>query len=209
MEKFLFPSLPDACIQDLIRQNPWWQGQPLAPLPKFRRWPFDKIISRLRDPIAPILVIRGPRQIGKTTLQQQVVSQLIADGVGPKHIFRVQFDELPSLSQIDARQEPILRMVDWFEANILGCHLNEAAHRGQPAFLFLDEVQNLPAWDVQLKSLLDHATMRALVTGSSALRIERGRDSLAGRIQTLEVGPFRLVEIAALRGFGTLRPIQT
>ena len=31
---------------------------------------------------------------------------------------------------------------------------------------------------------------------------------MAGRIQTLEVGPFRLVEIAALRGFGTLKPAQ-
>jgi adenine-specific DNA-methyltransferase len=34
------------------------------------------------------------------------------------------------------------------------------------------------------------------------------RDSLAGRIQTLEVGPFRLVEIASLRGFGALQPAQ-
>jgi predicted AAA+ superfamily ATPase len=209
MDKLLFPSLPDACIQDLVRQNPWWQGQPMPPLPKFRRWPFDKIMLRLRQPIAPILVIRGPRQIGKTTLQQQVVSQLLADGVSPKQIFRIQFDDLPSLTQIEASHEPILRMVDWFEAKILECHLNEAAQRGQPAFLFLDEVQNLPAWDVQLKSLVDHAAIRALVTGSSALRIERGRDSLAGRIQTLEVGPFRLVEIAALRSFGTLRPMQT
>jgi predicted AAA+ superfamily ATPase len=66
----------------------------------------------------------------------------------------------------------------------------------------------LSDWDVQLKSLVDHATARVLVTGSSALRIEKGRDSLAGRIQSLEVGPFRLTEIAALRQFGTLRPMQ-
>jgi predicted AAA+ superfamily ATPase len=83
MNDFLFPSLPDACIQNLVRQNPWWQGQVLPPLPKFKRWPFEKIMPRLREPIAPILVIRGPRQIGKTTLQQQVVSQLLAEGVSP------------------------------------------------------------------------------------------------------------------------------
>jgi hypothetical protein len=153
-------------------------------------------------------VIRGPRQIGKTTLQQQVVQQLIADGVAPKRILRIQFDELPSLAELSDNEEPVLRMVDWFEAQVLGCHLNETAQRGEPVFLFFDEIQNLSSWDVQLKSLADHASIRAFVTGSSALRIERGRDSLAGRIQTLEVGPFRLAEIAALRGIGTIQTAQ-
>ena len=91
---------------------------------------------------------------------------------------------------------------------MLGRHFNQAAADGEPAFLFLDEVQNLTDWDVQLKSLVDHARVRVLVTGSSALRIERGRDSLAGRIQTFEVGPLRLAEIAAFNGIGPLRPMQ-
>ncbi|HZY60218.1 MAG TPA: hypothetical protein VFE56_10675 [Candidatus Binataceae bacterium] len=43
-----------------------------------------------------------------------------------------------------------------------------------------------------------------VVTGSSALRIEAGRDSLAGRITTLEMGPLLLREIANLRGLGDL-----
>ena len=86
--------------------------------------------------------------------------------------------------------------------------LNESARRNEPVFLFLDEVQNLAAWDVQLKTLVDHSTVRVMVTGSSALRIEMGRDSLAGRIHSLEVGPLRLTEIAALRGFGELKPLQ-
>ena len=41
--------------------------------------------------------------------------------------------------------------------------------------------------------------MRALVTGSSALRIEQGRDSLAGRIHSIELGPLLLREIADFR----------
>ena len=49
--------------------------------------------------------------------------------------------------------------------------------------------------------MVDHATVRVIVTGSSALRIEMGRNSLVGRIQSLEVGPFRLSEIAVLRAF--------
>lgn len=43
-----------------------------------------------------------------------------------------------------------------------------------------------------------------LVTGSSALRLELGRDSLAGRISTLELGTLLLREIAGIRKFGEL-----
>jgi predicted AAA+ superfamily ATPase len=206
----LFPQyeLPRALLEDLRRQNPWWDAKPLPDLPAFRRWPFARIRERLERPVAPILVLRGPRQIGKTTIQHQIIDELLRKGVPPERILRVQFDELPALRRVPERDEPILRIVDWFERAILGRHLNEAARAGEPALMFFDEVQNLASWHAQLKSLVDHASVRALVTGSSALRIERGRDSLAGRIQTLEIGPLRLTEIAALRGFGELPPLQ-
>lgn len=209
MTDTLFPglSLPPELILDLQRQNPWWEGQSMPLIPPYRRWAYNKLRQRLADPIAPIVVVRGPRQIGKTTLQLQIIDSLLKEGVSPRRILRVQFDELPSLT--GARfKEPILRIVDWFEKAILLASLNDSARRNEVAFLFLDEVQNLTAWDVQLKMLVDHSTVGVMVTGSSALRIEMGRDSLAGRIHSLEIGPFRLSEIAALRKFGDLRPFQ-
>jgi predicted AAA+ superfamily ATPase len=200
-------ALPHELNLDLQRQNPWWQAKPLPVLPEFRRWPFAKLRERLENPIAPIIAIRGPRQVGKTTLQLQLIQSLLDEGVDPTRILRVQFDEVPALVQAGFL-EPILRIVEWFESAVLGRSINESARQKRPVFLFFDEVQNLSDWDVQLKSLVDHATARVLVTGSSALRTEKGRDSLAGRIQSLEVGPFRLIEIAALREFGTLEPMQ-
>ena len=201
-------NLPAELIHDLERQNPWWRGRPMPVLPRFHRWPYEKLRQRLAHPLAPIVVIKGPRQIGKTTLQLQAIEALLGEGVAPRRILRLQFDDLPSLAR-SRFEEPILRIVDWFEKAVLRATLNESAHRDEPAFLFFDEVQNLATWDVQLKSLVDHATARAMVTGSSALRIEKGRDSLAGRIHSLEVGPLRLAEIAALRGLGNLQPLQT
>ena len=115
----------------------------------------------------------------------------------------MQFDELPSLRPI-SKGEPILDVVSWYERTILKGDLNDVARKGSPSYLFLDEVQNLADWHIQLKALVDRTDLRLLVTGSSALRIEQGRDSLAGRIQTLEVGPFRLSEIAGVRKFGNL-----
>lgn len=204
----LFPSLslPGELVSDLARFNPWWQAEPLPELPTYRRWPFEKLRQRLAKPLAPILVVRGPRQIGKTTLQYQLIGELLERGVEPTRVLRVQFDELQSLR--GAGKQPILRIIEWFEKVILRRTLNASARAGKHAFLFFDEVQNLDGWDVQLKSLVDHATVRVMVTGSSALRIAEGRDSLAGRIQSLEVGPLRLVEIAAIRGLESLNPLQ-
>lgn len=200
-------ALPEELVRNLVRQNPWWRGDALPQLPPYRRWPFKKLMARLEQPIAPINVVRGPRQIGKTTLQLQIIDALLNQGIQAARIFRVQFDDLPTLKDRKLK-EPILGLVEWFENSVLKSTLNAAARKNEPVYLFLDEVQNLGDWDVQLKSLVDHATVRVLVTGSSALRIERGRDSLAGRIHSMEVGPLRLAEIGQLRGFGDVRPLQ-
>lgn len=176
--------------------NPWWEGKPGRVLPAYKRWAFDPLLRRLDQGLAPVVVLRGARQVGKTTIQEQAIEHLLRDGVLPKRILRVQFDEIPSLRGLE---DPILAIVRWFENRILGATLNEAAHAGTPAYLFFDEVQNLSDWAPQLKALVDHHTVKAVVTGSSALRIEAGRDSLAGRITTLELGTLLLREIAGLR----------
>jgi predicted AAA+ superfamily ATPase len=163
----------------------------------YRRWAFHTTLKRFHSGLAPITVLRGPRQVGKTTLQLQVIDHLLKqEAVAPHRILRIQFDEIPSLRGL---AEPVLSIARWFENRILGSTFNEAAHRGTPAFLFLDEMQNLKDWAPQLKALVDHHTVKVLVTGSSALRIEAGRDSLAGRIADVELGTLLLREIAGLR----------
>jgi len=190
---------------DLRRQNPWWRGEAQPRLPEARRWLFDKLYARIARPLAPVLLVRGPRQVGKTTLQGQLIQQLLADGVSPTRILRAQFDDHPSRGR---SAHVVLDLVYWYEEHVLGEPFNEAARSGRPAVLFLDEVQNLVDWDVQIKQLVDHHDVVLVVTGSSALRIGLGRDSLAGRIQSFDLGTLRLSEIAALRGFGPLPPMQ-
>jgi predicted AAA+ superfamily ATPase len=127
----------------------------------------------------------------------------LQSGVPGNRILRVQFDELPEIHQ---ESEPILRLADWFERAILRETLNEAARAGRPAYLFLDEAQNLEGWAPQLKSLVDHASVRVVVTGSSALRIELGRDSLARRFSSLEASVLSLTEIARFHNLPALEP---
>jgi predicted AAA+ superfamily ATPase len=205
VDPFLYPDLrlEDELVRNLRRLNPWWEGTPMRALPGTRRHLVRQIHARLGTRLAPIIVVRGPRQIGKTTAQLQVLSDLLASGVDGRSILRVQADELPALTDL---KEPILRIADWFEANILGCTLNAAAQAGRPTYLFLDEVQNLRDWAPQLKFLVDSSTTQVVVTGSSALRIELGRDSLAGRISTIEAGVLSLTEIADFRGIDLGKP---
>lgn len=186
-------------LQGEIRAtNPWWEGKPARRVPDYRRWPFDLLRRRLSEPLAPAIVLRGPRQVGKTTLQEQLIEELLShDGVSPRRILRVQFDELQALRGV---VDPILAISRWFESSVLGAPFNQAAGEQKPAFLFFDEVQNLPDWGVQIKSLVDTSTVRVVVTGSSALRLQLGKDSLAGRLTSLEMGPLYLREIAGIRG---------
>ena len=183
--------------------NPWWHGEPLLNLPPMRRWAYQPLRSHIESGLTPAAVLRGPRQIGKTTLLNQIIQSSLEEGMEPRRIFRLQFDELPELRNLSM---PLIELVDWYAKGILGKTLNQAANEGKPPLLILDEVQNLADWAPQLKHLVDIGRVRALVTGSSALRIEAGRDSLAGRITTYEMGPLLLREIAELRKIGQVPP---
>lgn len=190
--------LNDPVSERLLREmNPWWQGFAVPNLQPVRRWAYGSLVRGLQSQLAPVVVLRGPRQVGKSTLQAQVIEDLLRSGVDPLRILRVQFDDVKALH---TRGQPILEIVWWFADHILRAPLASAGKT--PIYLFLDEVQNLRDWAPQLKHLVDLQPIRAMVTGSSALRIEAGRDSLAGRIHTLELGPLLLREIIELRGLG-------
>ncbi len=192
----LFGSLPLELAENIRSFNPWWRGEePLRP-PVFRRWPFQRAMRLLQGGMTPATVLRGPRRVGKTILLRQLIQDLLAKGTEGTRILYVPFDELPTFRGI---KEPVLAISRWFEKQVLGETFNRAANRELPAYLFLDEVQNLDAWAPQVKNLVDNHGLRALITGSSSLRIEAGRDSLAGRVTTLEMGPLLLTEIAGLR----------
>jgi predicted AAA+ superfamily ATPase len=184
--------------------NPWWEGVRLYGVSAMRRWAYQHALKGLRGGLAPVTVLRGPRQVGKTTLLNQVVETLLNEGVDPARIFRIQFDDIPELQKLPS---PILDLVAWYADEIARESLHAFARRmGGPIYLLLDEVQNLKDWATQVKHLVDLQPVRAIVTGSSALRIEAGRDSLAGRISSIEMGPLLLREVGVMRDYGTLDP---
>lgn len=138
----------------------------------YQRPQFAILASRLDEPRRFIQVVAGPRQVGKTTLVQQVCE---ASG-------------LPV--QYASADEPTLRGAEWIaqQWEIARLMLDE---RG--AVLVLDEVQKVAGWSETVKRLWDEDTrkkraIKVILLGSAPLLIQRGlSESLAGRFEVLHL----------------------
>lgn len=192
--------LPFETVEALEVLNPWWRGTVTRSTPAFRRWAFYEAWRLLHNDVTPAVTMRGARQVGKTTIQEQFIDELLRNHrLKPSQILRVQFDVIKGLGIL---QQPMVSIVRWFEKHVLRKPINECAAHGTTVYLFFDEVQNLATWPGEIKFLLDHIGVKALITGSSSLRIYQGQDSLAGRTSLIELGPLRLSEIIGIRHLG-------
>jgi hypothetical protein len=131
------------------------------------------LASRLIEPRRFLQVVAGPRQVGKSTLVQQVTDDL----------------DLPV--RYASADEPTLRGGDWISQQWDAARLDIAGKPG--AVLVLDEIQKIPAWSETVKRLWDEDTRRkrplkVVLLGSAPLLIAQGlTESLAGRFETLRL----------------------
>jgi hypothetical protein len=176
-------------IPQILRDlNSWWEPphrvRPAAP--GYRRRGAAELQRALRDRRPLIQVLRGPRQVGKTTALYQLVESMIADGVSPEDVFLVRFDLQP------LQEAGLLPLVRWYEAEVRGGERS----RGSPPLLLLDEVHKLERWADQVKHLYDSGRANLVLTGSSSVLVARGtRESLAGRALTIDFPPFLFREV--------------
>src|SRR5438093_6757367 len=76
-------ALSAEAIQVLRDLNPWWADPKVVrpEPPPYRRPLVVELLRRLQRPKGLIEVVRGPRQVGKTTGIQQIIQDLIRQGV--------------------------------------------------------------------------------------------------------------------------------
>jgi predicted AAA+ superfamily ATPase len=131
-----------------------------------------ELLRRLRGPTEPVQVVLGPRQVGKTTAVEQVISRW----KGPSHYASADLPAPPNATWIQAQ---------WQVAR----HL--AREGGKRTLLVLDEVQKIPRWSEVVKALYDEdkrgkSLLRTVLLGSSSLHVQQGvEESLAGRFELL------------------------
>jgi hypothetical protein len=183
-------ALSTEAIQILRDINSWWsEPEQVRPTPPdYRRGLVRELVGRLRQPRGLIEVVRGPRQVGKTTGIHQMIQDLLRLGTAPRNILFVRFD-LELLREEPAALRSIFR---WYVDTVRGT----PPHSGPPSYLFLDEIHKLPRWHEEVKHLGDTFPVRMLLTGSSSVLVARGgRESLAGRVFTTELPTFTFSEV--------------
>lgn len=170
--------------------NPWWKStKTVRPAPpSYRRPLIRKMVQRLGPARGLIEVVRGPRQVGKTTGLYQIIEDLLHAEMPAEDILFVRFD-LEILREEPASLRNILR---WYVDNIRRRPLD----KGASSRIFLDEIHKLKRWDEEVKHIGDTFPVRMLLTGSSSVLVARGgRESLAGRVFTTELPPFSFREV--------------
>ena len=123
-----------------------------------------------------IVLLYGPRQVGKTTLVRQVLSEL------PGRKLEINADELRYVDVLSSRDLPQLRLL------VEGYDL-----------LFVDEAQRIPAIGLNLKLLHDGLPdLKIVVTGSSSFELaNRTQEPLTGRTWTYTLYPLATTELRA------------
>ena len=143
---------------------------------EIKRRKLQLVLERLQW--SPGVVLMGPRQVGKTTLAEQV--QRYQEQQGRK-------TEYLDLERPGVREE-------------LGdgdAYLEEREDK----FVILDEVQRVPELFQTLRGLIDrgikrgHEAGRFLLLGSASGELLRQTESLAGRVSYIELDPLDILEI--------------
>ena len=180
-----------ASFDILQAYNLWWQGpeQAFEGLPAFRRDVFDDFYADVKQ-LPQMVSVTGPRRVGKSTLLQQCIQQLIKDAPDPQD----QANRIVYFSMQDPGLEiPGFNQDKFF--NDLVAAAVKASRQGL-TYLFLDEIQRFPRWELYLKKYYDLKTpVRFVVSGSASAPIfKKSRESLLGRVKDFHVLPFSFRE---------------
>ncbi|OJV17727.1 MAG: AAA family ATPase [Bacteroidetes bacterium 41-46] len=152
--------------------------------------PYLKLIKpRIEEPRKFIQVILGPRQVGKTTMIAQLLSQLSIPNI------------YESADAISATNSVWLMQV-WESAR-----LRLKASGASEFLIVIDEIQKIDNWSEIVKQQWDKDTreninIKVILLGSSRLLIQKGlTESLAGRFETLYLGHWSYTEMQEAFGW--------
>jgi len=178
----------------LVEQNLHWMGRRYRS--GVRRELLDDVVKLLD--MDHILAISGVRRCGKSFLMKQIINLLLDQSVAPENILMVNFD-FPAFAGRPAEE-------------ILDTVTREYRRIKQPQgklYLFFDEIQTLPKWEIWLKYQYDlhKGSMKFFLTGSnSALLTSDYATRLTGRLIEKQLFPFSFAEFLVFHGIDPHSP---
>jgi len=157
--------------------------------PSYTRPSARLLAARLAEPRRFIQAVTGPRQVGKTTLVQQV---LMACDIAFRYA---------------SADEPTLRGREWIEEQWDAARVLQERETMGGIILALDEIQKVAGWSETVKRLWDEdtargRTLKVVLLGSAPLLIQRGlTESLAGRFEVLYLPHWTFSEMRSAFGW--------
>lgn len=154
----------------------------------FQRPQGRELAKHLAEPRRFIQILAGPRQVGKTTLVNQVAAKT---GLPIRYA---------------SADEPTLQGPQWIDEQWGAARILAKEAGGRGALLILDEVQKAPNWSESVKRLWGEDTrtgsrLKVVLLGSAPLLIEEGlSESLAGRFELLHLPHWGFAEMQAAFG---------
>lgn len=130
-----------------------------------------------------VKVITGMRRTGKSTIMDQIVSGLVAEGIPESDMLKYD---------MESRRTPRFRDGDELYDDVASW----ASGKGH-TYIFLDEIQNLSGWQTCIRALLTDLDADIFITGSSSKMLSGELAThLAGRYVEITVLPFAFSEVA-------------
>lgn len=175
-------------IKVLRQYNPWWRNpseSKTESTPQKRLAYYEALKILKHKTIRRFAVLSGARRVGKTTIMYQMIDTLIDEGISPKNILYISFDN------------PIVKLVD--VESVLMIYESLYPIEGT-RYVFLDEIQYTENWELWMKVIYDsRKDIRLAVTGSASPVIEKGSaDSGTGRWSVLKIPTLSFYEYCRL-----------
>ena len=150
---------------------------------EYKRPQFAEVLERMNEPRKFIQVLAGPRQVGKSTLIDQVLEECTL----PHYLYNAD--------GVDENDTDWIRRV-WESARI-----QMDTRQQTEAILVIDEIQKIKRWSEIVKREWDADTrnrrqLKLFLLGSSRLMLRKGlTESLAGRFELIRLGHWTLQEM--------------
>ena len=156
---------------------------------EFKRPIFSEVLDRTNEPRRFIQVLAGPRQVGKSTLMDQV----LADCPLPHYLYNADGIDMEDADWIRRIWETTRSQMD----------IKQQAE----AVLVVDEIQKIKNWSEIVKREWDADTrnrrqLKVFLLGSSRLMLRKGlTESLAGRFELIRLGHWTFQEMSKAFGW--------
>ncbi len=162
---------------ELLGYNPWWKDPAAIDGDhSIRRWEDSalKWKPRIQKKFLEedlIYTLRGPRQVGKTTMAKLMIRERLREGRDPWTLMYYSFDVERSPADV---------------SGVVGAYLDRSApfRKGSRAILFLDEISNIQGWQNAIKKLKDRGKLdncTVIAAGSHSADLRPGGEQMPGR----------------------------